>query len=125
MVASLGAFEAAELDAGPADEALDRMVATSWGRLVRLQALARGASEHLTPSALHRSHQAMVAPLSALIERGQRDGVFRTDLPVDWLVTLYLSLVHGADEHARTHRVSRERALEMLTVTVRDLFAAR
>jgi TetR/AcrR family transcriptional repressor of mexCD-oprJ operon len=124
-IASLTAFEAARLDEGPAGAALERMLETSWGRLARFDALARGAAEHLTPRALHRSHEALIAPLAALIERGRRDGAFRTDLPTAWLVTLYFSLVHGAVEHVRTHGLEREPALEMLTATVRELFAAR
>jgi TetR/AcrR family transcriptional repressor of mexCD-oprJ operon len=121
--ASVAAFAAAQPDAGAADEALVRMVAASWGQLGRFDALARGAAEHLTPGALHRTHEAMMTPLQGLVERGQHDGAFRTDLPADWLVTMFFTLMHGADEHARTHGLPRERALEMLTRTVADVFA--
>jgi hypothetical protein len=120
--ASVAAFDAAQPDVGPADEALHRMVAASWGRLARFEALARGASEHLSPGALHRTHEPMMAPLHALVERGRREGAFRTDLPSEWLVTMFFTLMHGADEHVRAHDVPRERALEMLTTTVADVF---
>ena len=123
VAASLEAVQGARLDDAPADQALERMLAASWAQLARFDALARGAAEHLTTGALHRSHQALMAPLHDLIERGRRDGVFRTDLPPEWLATMYFSLVHGADEHARTHSVGRERALELLTTTARELFA--
>jgi TetR/AcrR family transcriptional regulator, mexCD-oprJ operon repressor len=121
--ASVAAFEAARPDAGPAEAALPRMVAASWGQLARFDALARGAAEHLTPGARHRTHEAMMTPLHALIERGQHDGAFRTDLPADWLVTMFFTLMHGADEHARTHDMPRDGALEMLTRTMSELFA--
>ena len=124
VVQSLAAFEAARPEDGRADEALARMLAASLSQLARFDALARGAAEHMTPGALHRTHEAMMAPLHRLIDRGRRDGTFRTDVPADWLLTLYFSLVHGADEHARTHGLERERALELLTATAGELFAA-
>jgi hypothetical protein len=59
------------------------------------------------------------------VERGQADGAFRTDLPADWLATTFYALVHAADEHARTPRVRRDVAGDMLTTTIADLFAGR
>ncbi|MFL6217356.1 MAG: TetR/AcrR family transcriptional regulator, partial [Actinomycetes bacterium] len=81
--------------------------------------------EHLAANHLHRTHAPLMSTLQALVERGQRDGVFRTDLPPAWLVTAYFSLVHGADDHARVHGLGRDEAQEMLATTVRDVFAAR
>jgi AcrR family transcriptional regulator len=123
--ASVAAFDAAEPGTGPADEALRRVVTASWGELARFDSLARGASEHLSPGALHRTHEPMMRPLRALVERGRREGAFRTDLPADWLVTMFFALMHGADEHARAHDVQRERVLALLIATMRDVFAGR
>jgi AcrR family transcriptional regulator len=125
VVASLAAFEAARLDDGTPEEALGRMLAASWGQLARFEGLARSAAEHLTPGSVHRTHEAMMAPLHRLIERGRREGAFRTDMPTDWLATLYLSLVHGAHDHARAHGMDGDAALALLVRSVRDLFAAR
>lgn len=122
---SLAAVAAAEPESGPADAALRRMVAASWDRLARFDALARGAAEHLPAGAMRRTHAPLMAHLRALAERGQADGTFRTDLPAAWLATSFYALVHAADEHARTHRVRRDAAGEMLTTTVADLFAGR
>src|SRR5215217_7198059 len=108
---SMTAFEAAKPEEGSAEQALERMLTASWGQLARFQAVARGAMEHLTPGAVHRTHGAMMRPLDDLVDRGRRDGVFRTDVPAPWLVSMYFSLVHGADEHARTYDVPREEAL--------------
>jgi TetR/AcrR family transcriptional repressor of mexCD-oprJ operon len=119
---SLAAIEAAEPAVGPADEALDRMLAASWGALAHLNTLSRAAAEHLPSDHLHRTHAPLMAHMYALVERGQRDGVFRTDLPADWLVTTFYSLVHGADDHARAHGLDRSQALDMLTRTIRDVF---
>ena len=118
---SVGALEAARPDEGPATAALERVIAASWHHIARFDGLARGAAEHLPAAAMRRSHQALARPLHALVERGQREGAFRTDLPADWLVTVYFATVHAADDHARAHRLKRERVLEMLTTTLRDL----
>jgi TetR/AcrR family transcriptional repressor of mexCD-oprJ operon len=122
---SRAAIDAAEPQSGPADGALRRVAAASWGRLAHFDALARGAMEHLSAAAMHRAHAPLVEPLRDLVRRGQADGAFRTDLPEAWLVDSYFALVHGADDHARRHRVKRDRALELLTTTLRDLFRAR
>jgi TetR/AcrR family transcriptional repressor of mexCD-oprJ operon len=125
VLASMAALEAARPQEGAADEALERMLEASWGQLGKFQGLVRVALEHLDTGAVHRSHHAMMAPLHQLIERGQRDGTFRADLPTEWLQTMYFQLVHGAEEHAATHGVSRAKALELVKTSARDLFLAR
>jgi TetR/AcrR family transcriptional repressor of mexCD-oprJ operon len=122
---SLAAVEAAQPGVGPADDAMDRMLATAWGQLAALDALARAVAEHLPADHVRRTHAPLMAHMLELVRRGQRDGVFRTDLPADWLVTMFYALVHGADDHARAHRVARPKALAMLTTSVHDLFAPR
>ena len=122
---SLAAVEAAQPGVGPADDAMDRMLATSWGHLAGLDTLARAVAEHLPADHVHRTHAPLMGHMLALVRRGQRDGVFRTDLPADWLVTMFYALVHGADDHARTHRVGRPKALAMLTTSIHDLLTPR
>jgi len=123
VLASLAAFQGARPQEGPADEALLRLACVSWEQLGRYEPLARGALEHLTPGALHRTHQAMVAPLQALIGRGRRQGAFRTDVSAEWLVTMYLAIVHAAAEHAVEHAIDRSDAFQLLTTTLTELFA--
>jgi AcrR family transcriptional regulator len=119
---SMAAFAAARLDEGPAGEALERMIEASWGELSKFQGLVRVAVETLSTGAVHRTHQAMIAPLHELIERGRREGAFRTDVPAEWLQTMYFQLVHGAEEHAATYGVPRRDALELLRTSARELF---
>jgi TetR/AcrR family transcriptional repressor of mexCD-oprJ operon len=125
VLRSTAAFEAARPEEGPAGAALERMFEASFGRLASFQGLARVAGEYLPAGALHRSHHALMAPLHGLIARGRRDGSFRTDLPAEWLQTMYVQLVHGADEHAATYGVTRDEALRLLRASARDLFAPR
>ncbi len=121
--ASLSAIEAAEIDTGPADEALHRMISASWSQLASGDELAHAAAEYLSTEHLSRTHAPLMAHLRKLVDRGQGDGTFRTDLPADWLVTTFYALVHGANDHARAHRIKRSQALRMLEATMSDLFA--
>jgi AcrR family transcriptional regulator len=121
--ATLTALHDARPEEGPAPEALDRAIVASWRRLSGLEALAGAAAEHLDPGRLQRAHHPLMARLHALVERGQREGAFRSDLPADWLVTVFYALVHAADESARSRRRPRTEALELLTATVHTLIA--
>jgi TetR/AcrR family transcriptional repressor of mexCD-oprJ operon len=125
VAASVTAVEAADPAVGPAGEALDRLLAECWTHLARQDALANAAGEHVPADRLHRAHARLLTVLHELVERGQRDGAFRNDLPTDWLVTLIYAVLHAAAEHARAHRVKRAQALDMLKMAVRDLFAPR
>jgi TetR/AcrR family transcriptional regulator, mexCD-oprJ operon repressor len=121
---SLEAIEGAEPEVGPADEALERMLEASWRQLAGYDALARGAAEYLPTESLHRTHAPLMAQTAGVIERGQANGTFRRDLSIPWLVNVYYSLIHAADELARTRGVQRSEVLTMLKSTIHDLFAA-
>ena len=124
VVASTAAFAAARPDEGPADAALGRMVTASWNQLAGFEVLARRAGDYVSEGARHRTHGALIAPLEALVARGRSEGAFRTDVPVDWLVTMYLALVHAAADHAAIHDAPRDEALALLVRTVGELFSA-
>jgi AcrR family transcriptional regulator len=121
---SQAAFAAAGPDEGPPQEALERLVAASWSRLIGYEGMVARAREHVSPGAQHRTHGALTAPLEALIERGRADSVFRTDVPADWLITLYMSLLHGAADHAAVHDVPRDEALALVTRTIGELYSS-
>jgi hypothetical protein len=61
--------------------------------------------------------------IGKLIERGRREGAFRTDVPAGWLVTSCLALIHAAAEEVRTGELDSNAALDVLSVTITDLFA--
>lgn len=122
---SLATVRAAETDVGPADEALARMIAASWGKLADFDALARGAAEYLPAGYVHRTHAPLMTVMLELVQRGQAEGTFRTDLPAPWLVQAYYALVHGADEFARAKDLPRDDVLAMLKASVLDLFSSK
>ncbi|HEV2057820.1 MAG TPA: TetR/AcrR family transcriptional regulator [Solirubrobacteraceae bacterium] len=118
------ALKAAEPHAGPAVEALERLIAVAWRELDRNRAIAQATADHLVSADVLRTHDAAIQPIRELIKRGQADGAFRTDLPTDWLVTSFFALLHACGDQVRADRITPERAPEILTITIRDLFIA-
>ena len=75
-----------------------------------------------SPEAVTRTHQAAHHTIGALLERGQADGSFRTDLPAGWLVTASIALVHACSDQVRAGHIDEHDAVRILTTSVRDLF---
>jgi hypothetical protein len=116
------ALEAADPGAGPPAQALERMLTAAWRHLARYSAMAQAVAEQLSPEAVTRTHQAAHQTVGALLERGQAEGSFRTDLPAAWLVTSCIALIHACAQEVRLGRIGEGDAVRILTVTVRDLF---
>jgi AcrR family transcriptional regulator len=119
-----GALEAAQPQKGSPDEALARVIRAGWEELERNSAVAQATSDHLAPAAVLRTHDTVLSPVRELVERGRAEGAFRTDVPTDWLVTVYLALVHGASDHAAAHDVPRDEALALVTQAIRQLYSS-
>jgi TetR/AcrR family transcriptional regulator, mexCD-oprJ operon repressor len=119
----IAAVESAEPERGPASDAAARLIAVSWEHLARHQDMAAAAAAELPPDAMRRAHRAARGTIRALVQRGRAEGMFRTDLPVDWLVTAALALIHGAAEEVRAGSMASERAREVLVATVQELLA--
>jgi AcrR family transcriptional regulator len=117
-------LEDARLDEGPALEALDRLVEIAWGVLDRGGAIARAASDVLSPAAMDRGHAALHEPIGALIRRGQASGEFRTDLTVGWLLATYFAMMHTAGDQMRAGALAPEEAVGVLQPTLRSVFSA-
>jgi AcrR family transcriptional regulator len=120
---TMAAIDSAEPDRGPAVDALRRLLAASWEELGRHEDIARAAAANLSPDAMRRAHYSARAVIGQLIERGRREGAFRTDVPAGWLVTSCLALIHAAAEAVRAGELNSKAALDVLCVTVLDLFS--
>jgi AcrR family transcriptional regulator len=119
---TMAALQSVRPDDGPPVEALDRMLAAAWQHLASYQAMAATVAEFLSPEAVTRTHQAAHQTVGALLERGQADGSFRTDLPAGWLVTACIALVHACSDQVRAGQIDQHDAVRILTTSVRDLF---
>ena len=118
---TMAALQAVHPEDGPPVEALDRMLAATWQHLARYRAMAAAVADLLSPEAVTRTHQAAHQTIGALLERGQADGSFRTDLPAGWLVTASIALVHACSDGVRAGQIEEHDAAGILTTSVLDL----
>jgi AcrR family transcriptional regulator len=118
------AMAAAEPDRDDPAEALQRVLATAWGELGRFHALV-GINAHQPPAELRRLHRPVFAFLQPLIERGQRTGTFRSDVPAAWHLSMLLAIIHTASGELRADRLPTEAIESALVTTVLGALGAR
>lgn len=121
----MSAIDAAKPERGPAADALQRVIASSWQQIASHDEIARAAASELSADAMRQSHATARDATRKLIERGRRDGSFRTDVPVGWLVTSTLALMHAAAEAVRTGELQAKAAPDTLALTIGELLRRR
>jgi AcrR family transcriptional regulator len=119
------ALDALALDADPADQALGRLVRASWRHLDESRRIRVAAVAELGPQRLLEHHRAPDAWPERLISRGRAERVFRTDLPMDWMVATFYGLMHAAADEVDAGRLDADRAPELLEATLRAALAGR
>jgi AcrR family transcriptional regulator len=110
-------IEAAEPERGDAAEALRRVVAAAWRTLGRYHALV-AINAQLPQAELHDRHHSVLAALEPLIERGQREGAFRPDVPAGWHLSMILALIHTASGELRARRLPTDQVEAAVVATV-------
>jgi hypothetical protein len=118
------AIEAAEPTRGEARDALERVVAAAWSKLGRFHALVE-VNTRLPQADLHAMHQPVLAVLQRLVERGQHDGAFRSDVPATWHLSMLLALVHAASGELSANRISAAKVEPALLATGLGAIAQR
>jgi AcrR family transcriptional regulator len=99
------ATRAADPKRGEPVEALERVLRATWRELARFHALLAINTARLSAEELHRRHLPVLDQLQPLIERGQADGVFRSDLPVAWHLAVIRAIVHTASREIQGGRL--------------------
>ncbi len=107
----------AEPQRGEPKEALERVLRATWKELGRFHALLAMNTGRLSVEELHRRHLPMTTLLVPLIERGQKKGVFRSDLPVSWHVAVIRAIVHTASAELRSGRISEAEVEPVMLTT--------
>jgi len=110
-------IKAAEPERGDAADALNRVVVSAWRTLERYHALV-AINTQLPQAELHARHRPVLAILEPLIERGQRDGSFRSDVPAAWHLSMVMALIHAASGELQAGRVPEQHAEAALSATV-------
>jgi len=98
------------------------VVASSWAKLSRHTAIAQAAATQLSGEVLRRTHEGGLSHIRRMVDRGRATGEFRTDVPAEWLVSVFHALLHVAGDDVRAGRLQNDTALEALRATLLSAF---
>jgi TetR/AcrR family transcriptional regulator, mexCD-oprJ operon repressor len=101
------AIRGAEPDRGEPTEALERVLLATWQQLSQFHGILAINMSRLSAKELHRRHLPMTTQFIPLLERGQADGVFRSDVSAVWLIAVLRAIVHVASTELQAGRLSR------------------
>ena len=110
------AMVAAEPDRDDPAEALERLLTVAWRELGRFHALVSINVRQPQPD-LRKLHRPVFAILQPLIERGQKDDTFRSDVPATWHISMLLALIHAASGELQLSRLSKEKVESALVTS--------
>jgi TetR/AcrR family transcriptional repressor of mexCD-oprJ operon len=110
-------LDAVDLDGDPR-EAMTRLIDASWRLVNQFRSLLIAAQHTLPPGRIRDLHAEPADRMRRLIERGQADGVFRTDLPDSWLISVIQNVMHGAADEITAGRLKPNDAAGFVSATV-------
>ena len=101
------AIRAAEPDRGEPEEALERVIRATWTQLSQFHGILAINISRLSAKELRRRHLPMTTQFIPLLERGQAEGVFRSDVSAEWLIAVVRAIVHVASTELQAGRLSQ------------------
>ncbi|MGP3957946.1 TetR/AcrR family transcriptional regulator [Nonomuraea sp. 3N208] len=117
-------LEDPSIDTDPAPEAMARLLRSSWEILDRHRRLFVAADRVMATERIREHHDRPLRRVERLIGRGRRDGDFRTDLPLSWLVTTFFSIIHSAAQEREAGRLTSEEVERVLVTTMLSLLTS-
>lgn len=115
------ALNAVDLTGDPS-QALARLIETSWLLIDQVRSVLVAAQSTLPPGRIRDLHARPAQRVQDLVERGQAEHVFRTDLPTSWLVGTLHSVMHGAADEIHAGRLAADDAAALISATVLAAF---
>ena len=112
------AMKGAEPQRGEPVEALERVLRATWRQLAQFHGLLALNTARLSAEELHRRHVPMLDQLEPLIERGQKQGVFRRDLSVSWQLAVTRAIVHTASREIQGGRIAESKVEATMISTI-------
>lgn len=108
------ALDAARPEEDSAAVAMERMLRAAWQVVGRYRGLVI-----VNPQRLERAQQRArlgpaLAPVRAVIARGQRDSAFDPELPGEWLLGILTDLIHAASRQVTARAMATEEAERVL-----------
>jgi AcrR family transcriptional regulator len=122
MAEAAAALRAAAPDQGEPTDALARMLAAGWRTLSRYRALVE-INSRLGPDHMRALHQPIARIVRPLLKRGQASGAFNPELPVEWMLTVLLELVHATSSEVTAGRLPEAKAEPALIATATGALA--
>ena len=110
----------AEPTHGEPEEAVERVLRATWHKLSDFQTLLAINTSRLSAKELHRRHQPVMTLFVPLIERGQKKGVFRSDLPIAWHLAMIRAIAHAASAELRSGRIDESQVEDALIATAKN-----
>jgi AcrR family transcriptional regulator len=111
------AVEAARPDQDSATAAIERVLRAAWQVIGRYRGLVIVNPQRLERSELRARLQPALAPVRAVLDRGQRSGEFDPELPVEWLIGILTDIIHAASRQVTAGAIEPDAAERMLLRT--------
>jgi AcrR family transcriptional regulator len=108
----------AEPDRGEPREALERVILATWQQLSRFHSVLGINISRLSAKELRRRHLPVTTQIVPLLERGQAEGVFRSDVSAGWLIAVIRAIVHVASTELQAGRLSQAEVEQTMLTTV-------
>ncbi|MEU5974260.1 TetR family transcriptional regulator [Streptomyces sp. NPDC047315] len=116
---AVAAMDAVDLDAGPAADALLRLLDAAARATGRHPELVRVINSlPASPEEDRGRHVPVVDRIARVVKRGQDGGEFTADLPAEWLTTVVVAVAHAAHGEAEGGGMSADEANAALHTTV-------
>jgi AcrR family transcriptional regulator len=111
------ALEAAHPDEGSATTAMERMLRATWQVIGRYRGLVIVNPQRLERAELRARLQPALAPVRAVLARGQGSGEFDPELPVEWLIGILTDIIHAASRQVTAGAMEPDAAERLLLRT--------
>lgn len=121
MVRSTGlvaeAIRSVEPSRGEPTEALERVLLATWKQLSDFHSVLAINISRLSAKELRRRHLPVTTQFMPLLERGQAEGVFRSDVSAQWLIAVLRAIVHVASTELQAGRLSQAEVEQTMLTT--------
>ena len=101
------ALELAQPQLGSASEAMERVLTAAWPVVGRYRGLVV-INQRSDRAELRARLEPALAPVRAVIRRGQQSGEFDPDVPAEWLLGLLTDLIHAATRQVTSGTMTAE-----------------
>jgi len=117
------ALAAAHSDEGMAAEAMERVLRAAWQVIGRYRGLVI-VNQRLERAELRARLAPALAPVRAVLARGQREGAFDPELPTEWLLSTVIDLIHAASRQVTAGAMDADSAERALLRTAAAMLAS-